>query len=861
MLRNCHGHSLSKGNIIKIFYHGLNEITQEALNAIAGGIFLYKTPNQAFQVLKDKVLLKLDWAKNKKTKSHLKKTVAFTDEGSCNHDTDKIMSRIDAMTMKIDARYKEMKSCSNPISEYDEDNQPMTLEAEEKFRQTFHGTRFYNDYHDSNHDNWRSSGRNDYSQDNYRSNFDDKPYDVQRQLNDFVKSQQSTNAFVKEIFMEFKSQLESITKNHQASIQNLEAKFYRLADKKSARPSRSLPSNTQLNPQAFSCNALADLGASINLMPYSLYAKLSFKTLKHTQMSIGLTDRSFQHPIGISENMLVKVVKFTFPIDFVILEMVEDDLELKPLPDNLEYVFLEEPSFLPVIISSQLSKQNKNKLVYGKNCHLPFEIEHRAYWALKNYNSDLIAAGNIALDLEDYGVCSNISSLAATSYYALGNISVPITEPLVPEDPQSQNTFHASTSSYPVVHDRWSKDQHIELVNIISDLREGMLIRSMATKLIAASARWIDAMQEELNQFYRNKVWTLILLPYGKIAIGSKWVFKFKKDEHGIVTKNKPRLVAQGYSQEKGINYDETFTPVARIEAIRIFLAFATYMNFIVFQMDVKSAFLNRKLNEEVYVKQPPSFESSEFPYYVYKLDKALYGLKQEPKACMMEELTYFLRLQIKQDDKGISIYQEQYTRNLLKKYEISDSSLVKTPMVPPNNLGPDLTVQSKRITSNSYEKNPQCMTIAYDPNPPSDETQSCPLKEYLIKFSVMNGKMPFTLDFKTFTTSTGLDYNNGEYVTHPFPEVVKAELAKIVLVRNYSSTEQINSIQQMLASLPSMVSNEGVAKPTSFPKGPHGDKDSKRLKPSADMEPPTLSVIDLLGADANYKVDETQSS
>ncbi|GKC19347.1 hypothetical protein Tco_1021497 [Tanacetum coccineum] len=203
------------------------------------------------------------------------------------------------------------------------------------------------------------------------------------------------------------------------------------------------------------------------------------------------------------------------------------------------------------------------------------------------------------------------------------------------------------------------------------------------------------------------------------------------------------------------------------------------------------------------------------------------------------------------------------------------------------------------------------CTTIAYDPNPPSDETQSCLLKEYLIKFSVMNGKMPFTLDFKTFTTSTGLDYNNAEYVTHPFPEVVKAKLAKIVLVRNYSSTEQINSIQQMLASdlgleasralfkkrtkpkskntipetkillegkksdpkdlvgniqpidmgLPSMVSNEGVAKTTSFPEGPRGDKDSKGLKPSADMEPPTLSVIDLLGADVNYKVDETQSS
>ncbi|GJU16425.1 reverse transcriptase domain-containing protein [Tanacetum coccineum] len=92
MLRNCHGHNLSKCNLIKIFYHGLNEITQEVLNVAVGGIFLHKTPNQAYQLLKDKVLLKLDWAKNQKTKSSLKKTVAFAAEGSSIFDTDKIMA-------------------------------------------------------------------------------------------------------------------------------------------------------------------------------------------------------------------------------------------------------------------------------------------------------------------------------------------------------------------------------------------------------------------------------------------------------------------------------------------------------------------------------------------------------------------------------------------------------------------------------------------------------------------------------------------------------------------------------------------------------------------------------------------------
>ncbi|GKC24294.1 retrovirus-related pol polyprotein from transposon TNT 1-94 [Tanacetum coccineum] len=241
---------------------------------------------------------------------------------------------------------------------------------------------------------------------------------------------------------------------------------------------------------------------------------------------------------------------------------------------------------------------------------------------------------------------------------SLGNnieVSGSITESLVPDD-------------------RWSKHQHIELVNIIGDPGKGMLTRSMAAKLTASLASEC-LFADFLSEIEPKKVWTLVPLPYGKTAIGSKWVSRNKKDEH-------------------------------------------------VYQMDVKSAFLNGKIKEEVYVKQPPDFKSSEFPDYVYKLDKALYGLKQAPrvwyetlstfliqnkftmgridntlfiykskgdillvqvyvydiifgltsyKLCkqfeklmtkkfemsMIGELTYFLRQQIKQDDKGISICQE----------------------------------------------------------------------------------------------------------------------------------------------------------------------------------------------------------
>ncbi|GJW96995.1 reverse transcriptase domain-containing protein [Tanacetum coccineum] len=405
----------------------------KVLNA-ASVVFPLKTPNQAFQLLEDKSLTQARQLKIKK--SITLKKCAFTDE-------------------ELQSNAKKTKP------DLDEDDIPMSREEEAKFMQTYHKTRFYNDYRDRdlNRDNWRSSERSSYNRDNYRSNTDDKPYDLQKQFNDFMKSQQSTNAFVKETFMDLKTQLETVAKNHQASIQNLETKFDKLADKQSSRPSGSLPSNTQPNPKGhnskayqpsddedeepkpqpktqnpkpvketllpkpykpkisypqslrkekmeaqygkfldmirairinlplidvlarmpnygkflkelisnkhkikqifaaflsdkssamiqnkvppklvdlgsflipcnfnktFSCNALADLGTSINLMPYALYAKLSLETLKPTKMSVRLAKRSFQYLVGIAKNMLVEVGKFTFPADFVILEMEED---------------------------------------------------------------------------------------------------------------------------------------------------------------------------------------------------------------------------------------------------------------------------------------------------------------------------------------------------------------------------------------------------------------------------------------------------------------------------------------------------------------------------------------------------------
>ncbi|GKA76175.1 putative ribonuclease H-like domain-containing protein [Tanacetum coccineum] len=177
---------------------------------------------------------------------------------------------------------------------------------------------------------------------------------------------------------------------------------------------------------------------------------------------------------------------------------------------------------------------------------------------------------------------------------------------------------------------------------------------------------WIEAMQEDLQQFKLQKVWTLVDLLNRKRAIGTKWVFKNKKDERGIMIRNKARLVAQGYTQEEGIDYDEVFAPVARIEAIRLFLAYASFKDFVVYQMDVKSAFLYGKIEEEVYVCQPPGFEDPDFPDRVYKVEKALYGLHQAPRAWYETLSTYLLDNEFQRGKIDKTLFIKRYKGDIL---------------------------------------------------------------------------------------------------------------------------------------------------------------------------------------------------
>ncbi|GJS86994.1 retrovirus-related pol polyprotein from transposon TNT 1-94 [Tanacetum coccineum] len=221
-------------------------------------------------------------------------------------------------------------------------------------------------------------------------------------------------------------------------------------------------------------------------------------------------------------------------------------------------------------------------------------------------------------------------------------------------------------------------------------------------------ACWIEAIQEELNEFKHLEVWELVPHPDKVTVITLKWIYKVKLDELRGILKNKARLVARGYHQEEGIYFEESFAHVARLEAIRIFLAFAAHMNMVVYQMDVKTTFLIGILHEEVYVSQPDGFVDQDNPNHVYMLKKALYGLKQAPRA-WYDLLSKFIHSQefskgimdfthCSSDDKakifscprGIFLNQSKYAFKSLKKYGMESSDPMDTPMMEKSKLDED---------------------------------------------------------------------------------------------------------------------------------------------------------------------------
>ncbi|GJT69567.1 retrovirus-related pol polyprotein from transposon TNT 1-94 [Tanacetum coccineum] len=261
---------------------------------------------------------------------------------------------------------------------------------------------------------------------------------------------------------------------------------------------------------------------------------------------------------------------------------------------------------------------------------------------------------------------------------------------------------------------KWTKDHPLD--NIIGELE-----RHVSTR-IQLHEQALFSMQEELNEFEHLEVWELVPRLDKVMVITLKWIYKVKLDELGGILKNKARLVARGYRQEEGIDFEESFALVARLDAIRIFLAYAAHTNMIDYQMDVKTAFLNSILREEVYVSQLDGFVDQDNPNHMYKLKKALYGLKQAPHAwydlllkfLLSQEFskgtvdpTLFIRRQgkdillISQSPRGIFINQSKYALESLKKYGMESSDPVDTPMVEKSKLDED--TQGKAVDPTHY--------------------------------------------------------------------------------------------------------------------------------------------------------------
>nr|GEU91050.1 hypothetical protein [Tanacetum cinerariifolium] len=208
------------------------------------------------------------------------------------------------------------------------------------------------------------------------------------------------------------------------------------------------------------------------------------------------------------------------------------------------------------------------------------------------------------------------------------------------------NNLETSITVSPILTTKIHKDHPVS--QIIGDLSSTTQTRSM-TRVVKDQGRLSQMFNDDFHTFD---------LPYGKRAIGTKWVYRNKRDERGIVIRNKARLVTQGHTQEEGIDYEEVLALVARIEAIRLFLAYASFMVFMVYQMDVKSTFLYGTIKEEVYVCQPPGFEDPDHPDKVYKVVKALYGLHQAPRAC-----------------------QDKYVAKILRKFGLTEGKSASTPI------------------------------------------------------------------------------------------------------------------------------------------------------------------------------------
>nr|GEU54259.1 zinc finger, CCHC-type [Tanacetum cinerariifolium] len=301
---------------------------------------------------------------------------------------------------------------------------------------------------------------------------------------------------------------------------------------------------------------------------------------------------------------------YTSPRNRTVVEIVRSNLKTMCMPDVLVFGCVAHMR----IAKSHLKKLDDRSM---KLVHLGIEKGSKAYRLLDSDTGKLYVSRDVVFEEQQAWMWEKSVKIKATHGMSFTVEGFNLEEPFEDEFDPEPNLYNQT--------------EEVEL------LKELMMIQSDEEPVTYAEAskrmEWVKAMDSELASIEKNNTWSLVNLPKNQKAIGLKWVYKVKRDPSGKILKYKERIVAKGYVQKYGVNYDEVFTPVARIETVRVILALAGLNGWRVHHLDVKSAFLNEKLEEEVYVSQPEGYKKEGETEKVYRLSKALYGLKQAPRA------------------------------------------------------------------------------------------------------------------------------------------------------------------------------------------------------------------------------------
>nr|GEU69128.1 reverse transcriptase domain-containing protein [Tanacetum cinerariifolium] len=674
----CPHHGFLELTQIDTFYNGLTEQDQDSLNAASGGNLLNKTTREALKIIENK--LKVRYSRSKSNVSRVNtnsRDVVSKINDRIDKLADQISNLVEIVNKQVIAPAKAVKktcvTCGGAYAYYeciDTDSNPFSVCA---------ATGSYNQVSPTNRASHQipppgfapvqnnPNRLNDQKLREKATNQMEKFFQIFHDLH-FDISFADALLLMPKFSSTIKSLLVNKDKLFELAKVSLNENYSAMLLKKLPKKLGDLGKFLILSdfPGMEVCHALADLGASINLTPLSIWKKLSLPELTPTRMTLELADRSITHPKRVAEDVFAKVGKFHFLTDFVVV-----DFEADPrVPLILGRSFLRTGRALIDVYGEEIALRVNDESItfnlsqtmrYSSTCDdtlicLGVNLEpdewikdsgcfkhmtgnRKLFSSYKAYNKgNVIFCSNHRGNIIGKGYLQNSKAyiiLIKHTRKFKESINVIFdktpppfkTSPLVDDDLDEEEAINVTKKKN---LENNIKDETLEIEEIVN-IKES---RNHPLENVIGNLKQITLISQAQNQ--SNFFWFILTIERKNVneALADKsWIVAINKlDENGIVSRNNARLVAQGYNQQEGIDYDETYAPVARNESIRILLAYAYALDFKLFQMDVKSAFLNGFINEEVYVAQPSGFIDFEKPDHVYKLRKLYTLLNKHPK-------------------------------------------------------------------------------------------------------------------------------------------------------------------------------------------------------------------------------------